>query len=136
MRFTRTLVAILFLGAFLFGSYPLRWICVLLTGIMLFVMLLGSYEGKAVRVPAGRVRRRDDFKRLTDIVRRARPSKGTVARKLIEDRIAEIYANLGRSHEDIRENPPEALRVLRSYDDFLAGLEKALELVGADLNEG
>lgn len=121
------------------GSYVVRWLAVLFLGALLGAFLFGL----EMRVSRPRLKRREGVERKTEVdrvtalIRRAKTGK--VARSLIEESIVHIYATLSddynSTYRSLLSEPNEALKVLRSEGDFLDNLEKALEIVEADLNE-
>jgi len=121
------------------GSYVVRWLAVLFLGALLGAFLFGL----EMRVSRPRLKRREGVERKTEVdrvtalIRRAKTGK--VARSLIEESIVHIYATLSddynSTYRSLLSEPNEALKALRSEGDFLDNLEKALEIVEADLNE-
>ncbi|HDZ36215.1 MAG TPA: hypothetical protein ENH81_04810 [Thermococcus sp.] len=121
------------------GSYVVRWLAVLFLGAFLGAFLFGL----EMRVSRPRLKRREGVERKTEVdrvtalIRRAKTGK--VARSLIEESIVHIYATLSddynSTYRSLLSEPNEALKALRSEGDFLDNLEKALEIVEADLNE-
>ncbi|AIF68536.1 hypothetical protein PAP_00445 [Palaeococcus pacificus DY20341] len=117
------------------GSYPLRWLSVLIASLILLTAFLveaevyyGERKKKKEFVQIGK----SEFQRLTDLVKLAK--KGKTAQNLIENKIVEIYALAEeKSLQDIRKSPNRALEVLRSEGDFLQNLEKALDFIEEDL---
>ncbi|MDK2914942.1 MAG: hypothetical protein PWQ79_1857 [Thermococcaceae archaeon] len=138
----KSLVVILAIPALLaiFGSsYVLRWISVLLLGIILGLFLFGvELEVSPQFFKRGQKKvRASDFERMKLLIAKAK--KGEVARKLVEEKIIEIYATLSENYSGeyrkLKSEPNEALRLLRSGGDFLENLEKAIKAVEADLDE-
>ncbi|QDA30456.1 hypothetical protein FH039_00915 [Thermococcus indicus] len=131
--------SVLLLAATLAGSYLVRWLAVLFLGAVLAFFLFGV-EIKVARQRISRgvkVERKTDVDRTVSLLRKART--GRVARSLVEEKIVEIYATLSDdynpTYHSLLTNPNEAVRTLRAEGDFLDNLEKALEIVEADLNE-
>ncbi|NJE08424.1 hypothetical protein E3E31_07790 [Thermococcus sp. M39] len=125
------------LMAFLAGSYLIRWLGVMIAGVILIVVLFGL-EIQSEYVPRRKrnlISGKSELERLTSVVKRAR--KGKMAREIIAEEIREIYALLSDeyTHFDLKSNLNEALRLLYSEGDFYENLKKALEIVEADLNE-
>ncbi|WP_324735053.1 hypothetical protein VFC49_07715 [Thermococcus sp. SY098] len=125
------------LMAFLSGSYLVRWLGVIIAGVILSVVLFG-FEIQSEYIPRRKrnlISGKSDLERLTSVVKRAK--KGKMAREIIAEEIREIYALLydEYTHFDLKSNPNEALRLLYSEGDFYENLKKALEIVEADLNE-
>ncbi len=117
------------LMAFLAGSYLIRWLGVMIAGVILIVVLFGL-ELQSEYVPRRKrnlISGKSELERLTSVVKRAK--KGKIAREIIAEEIQEIYALLSD------ENPNEALELIYSEGDFYENLKKALEIVEADLNE-
>ncbi len=121
------------------GSYILRWMAVVLTALILAVVLFG-FEVKLRYIPRARFRAREkksEFERTAMLISKAR--SGAVARALIEEKIIDSYAILAENYDReaarLKSNPNEALKALHSGEDFLDGLEKALKILEADLNE-
>ncbi|NJE04298.1 hypothetical protein [Thermococcus sp. MV11] len=143
MRFHRALLivgSVLVLVATLAGSYLVRWLAVLFLGAVMAFFLFGVEMNVARRRRdrEQRVERKTDVDRTVSLLRKART--GRVARSLVEERIVEIYATLSddynSTYHSLITNPNEAIRALRAEGDFLDNLEKALDIVEADLNEG
>ncbi|ADT84881.1 hypothetical protein [Thermococcus barophilus] len=125
------------LMAFLSGSYLVRWLGVIIAGVILIVVLFG-FEIQSEYIPRRKrnlISGKSDLERLTSVVKRAK--KGKMAREIIAEEIREIYALLSDEYTrfDLKSNPNEALRLLHSEGDFYENLKKALEIVEADLNE-
>ncbi|AHF81238.1 hypothetical protein [Thermococcus paralvinellae] len=125
------------LMAFLAGSYLVRWLGVMIAGVILIVVLFGL-EIQSDYVPRRKrnlISGKNELERLTSVVKRAR--KGKMAREIIAEEIRGIYALLSDEYTyfDLKSNPNEALRLLYSEGDFYENLKKALEIVEADLNE-
>jgi len=117
------------LMAFLAGSYLIRWLGVMIAGVILIVVLFGL-ELQSEYVPRRKrnlISGKSELERLTSVVKRAK--KGKIAREIIAEEIREIYALLSD------ENPNEALELIYSEGDFYENLKKTLEIVEADLNE-
>ncbi|WP_456453052.1 hypothetical protein [Thermococcus sp.] len=121
------------------GSYILRWMAVVLAALILSVALFG-FEIKLRYLPRTRFiprERKSEFERTVMLISRAR--SGAVARALIEEKIIDSYAVLAddynREVSGLKSEPNAALRALHSDGDFLDNLEKALEILEADLNE-
>ena len=117
------------LMAFLAGSYLIRWLGVMIAGVILIVVLFGL-ELQSEYVPRRKrnlISGKSELERLTSVVKRAK--KGKIAREIIAEEIQEIYALLSD------ENPNEALELIYSEGDFYENLKKTLEIVEADLNE-
>ncbi|KUH32704.1 hypothetical protein APY94_08770 [Thermococcus celericrescens] len=142
MRFHKVLLVIgsvLVLAATLAGSYLVRWLAVLFLGALMTFFLFGVEMNVARRRRdrEHRVERKTDMDRTVSLLRKART--GRVARSLVEEKIAEIYATLSddynSTYHSLLTDPNDAIRTLRSEGDFLDNLEKALKIVEADLNE-
>ncbi len=121
------------------GSYILRWIAVVLTALILSIVLFG-FEIKLRYLPRTGFtprERKSEFERTVMLISKAR--SGAVARALIEEKILDSYAVLAddynREIAELKSEPNTALRILHSDGDFLDNLEKALEILEADLNE-
>ncbi len=131
---------VLLLVATVAGSYFLRWLSVLFLGVFLAFFLFGiEIQVARPRLKRGvKVERKTDVERTVGLIRKAR--SGKVARSLVEEKIAEIYATLSddynSTYHSLLSEPNEALKALRSEGDFLDNLERALKIVEADLNEG
>ena len=131
--------SILLLASIMAGSYLVRWLAVLFLGAFLACFLFGVEIKVSIPVPERRakVERKTDVDRTVALIRKAKTGK--VARSLIGEQIIDIYATLSDDYNStfrsLRSEPNEALRVLNSGGDFLDNLEKALEMVEADLNE-
>lgn len=116
------------------GSYILRWIAVVLVALILGTVLFGleiklKYRPKTRFTPK---EKKSEFERTAMLISKAR--SGSVARALIEEKILDSYAVLTDS--ELKSEPNAALKALHSDGDFLDNLEKALEILEADLNEG
>ncbi|WP_148883163.1 hypothetical protein [Thermococcus aciditolerans] len=142
MKFHKVLLVIgsvLVLAATLAGSYLVRWLAVLFLGAVMAFFLFGVEMNVARRRRdrEQRVERKTDVDRTVSLLRKART--GRVARSLVEEKIAEIYATLSDDYNSIYHSlltdPNDAIRTLRSEGDFLDNLEKALKIVEADLDE-
>ncbi|NJE30156.1 hypothetical protein E3E38_03705 [Thermococcus sp. 18S1] len=142
MRFHKVLLVIgsvLVLTATLAGSYMVRWLAVLFLGAVMAFFLFGVEMNVARRRRdrEQRVERKTDVDRTVSLLRKART--GRVARSLVEEKIAEIYATLSddynSTYHSLITDPNDAIRTLRSEGDFLDNLEKALKIVEADLDE-
>ncbi|NJE61816.1 hypothetical protein [Thermococcus sp. 21S7] len=139
LNYALAIAAVPLLIAVIAGSYMIRWLAVLALGGLLAFFLFG-FE---IRVPLPgrekpeRVERKTDVERVATLIERAKGGK--VARSLLEEKIAEIYATLSedytRTFHALISEPNEALRALRSEGDFLDNLERALKIVEEDLNE-
>ncbi|NJE05535.1 hypothetical protein E3E36_05135 [Thermococcus sp. M36] len=142
MRFKGHVLAIAvipLLIAIIAGSYLVRWLAVLVLGSLLAFLLFGL----EIRVPLPKrerelkVERKTDIERMVTLIERAK--KGKVARSILEEKIAEIYATLSedynRTFHSLTSEPNKALKALRSEGDFLDNLEKALKIVEEDLYE-
>ncbi|WP_297090388.1 hypothetical protein [Thermococcus sp.] len=125
--------------AIIAGSYMVRWLAVLILGSFL-AFILFNFE---IRVPLPkrkrqlRVKRKTDIERMVTLIERAK--KGKVARSLLEEKIAGIYAMLSDDYDkafhSLTSEPNEAIKALRSEGDFLDNLERALKIVEEDLYE-
>ena len=142
MRVSKSLLAVsvVFLALAVFPApYAVRWLSVLAMGLLLAVSLFGfevdvgrpEFPGKP---PS---ERRTDVDRTVALIGKAK--KGKLARSLLEERIAGIYATLSDDYNltfhSLMSEPNEAMRALRSGGDILDGLERALKIVEEDLNE-
>ena len=142
MRVSKSLLAVsvVFLALAVFPApYAVRWLSVLAMGLLLAVSLFGfevdvgrpEFPGK----PS--TERRTDVDRTVTLIAKAK--KGKLARSLLEERIAGIYATLSDDYNhtfhSLISEPNEAVRALRSGEDVLDGLERALKIVEEDLNE-
>ncbi len=143
MRLSR-LVALLTLFAFLLvfaeGAYVLRWITVLIFGVILSVILFGWELGLPpieLGLSSSSRERRDEVKALSALIEKAKGGKA--ARKIIAEVVADIYAtaseDYGKTYQRLRSEPNEPMRLIMGDGDFLENLERAIELVEADLNE-
>ncbi|MFA4646727.1 hypothetical protein P8X24_05630 [Pyrococcus kukulkanii] len=112
--------------AILAGSYVIRWIFAVLTATILFVYSIEGWEPK-LRRPRQESFSEEEIRRLAKIVARSRYSE--VSRKIIRDHILEAYHLLGYEYPQLRENPPEGLKVLDEHENFINGLEKSLRLL-------
>jgi uncharacterized protein (DUF58 family) len=131
--------SILLLVSVMAGSYMVRWLAVLFLGAFLAFFLFGVEIKVSLPVPElrAKVEKKTDVDRTVTLIQKAKTGK--VARSLIEEKILDIYATLSDDYNStfrsLRSEPNEAIRVLNSEGDFLDNLEKALEIVEADLNE-
>lgn len=143
MRLSK-LVALLTLFAFLLvfaeGAYVLRWITVLIFGVILSVILFGWELGLPpieLGLSSPNRERRDEVKALSALIEKAK--SGKAARKIIAEMVADIYAtaseDYGKTYQRLRSEPNEPMRLIMGDGDFLENLERAIELVEADLNE-
>ena len=144
MRLSR-LVALLTFFAFLLifaeGAYVLRWITVLIFGVILSIILFGWELGLPpieLGISSSNEEKRDEVKTLSALIGKAKGGK--IARKIIADMVAEIYAmdseDYGRTYQRLRSEPNEPMRLIMGDGNFLENLERAIEIVEADLNEG
>jgi len=142
MRFNRYVLAIAvipLLVAIVAGSYLVRWLAVLVLGALLAFLLFGFdiHVPLPKRERLERVERKTDVERVVTLIERAK--RGKVARSLLEEKIAEIYATLSEDYNQtfhsLTSEPNEAIKTLRSEGDFLDNLEKALKIVEEDLYE-
>ncbi len=117
------------------GEYYVRWMAVVFLAFLLGVILVGydvkiPYRGSASDVEY--IKKRPEFERALMIVKRSK--KGS--RKLIEDELLEIhYILTGRNFQELRSNPPPALKAFYSSPNPYEGLKKALKILEAELNE-
>ncbi|RLF85925.1 hypothetical protein DRN34_03980 [Thermococci archaeon] len=122
------------LVAILAGSYLVRWIGVLIVGIILLAFILEEAELPYIsRRREQKRRRKEDFERLAEVIRMAK--KGSVARQILFDSILEIYEILEEDREKAKAKVRE-LKITGSGSKFLEDLEKSLEIVEAEVNEG
>ena len=142
MRFNKYVMAIVALPlvvAIVAGSYFVRWLAVIVLGTLLAFVFFGTEIQTALprREKKKARERKTDVERTVALIQRAK--KGAVARALLEERIIGIYATISEdynlTYHSLISGPNEALRVLRSEGDFLDNLERALEIVEADLHE-
>ncbi|WP_297519683.1 hypothetical protein [Thermococcus sp.] len=142
MRVSKSLLAVsvVFLALAVFPApYAVRWLSVLAMGLLLAVSLFG-FE---VDIGRPEFQRKPPSEKKTDVDRTVtlieKAKKGKLARSLLEERIAGIYATLSDDYNStfhsLMSEPNEAMRVLRSSGDVLDGLEKTLKIVEADLDE-
>jgi len=134
------LTLLAFLVVFAEGAYILRWITVLIFGIVLSVILFGWELGLPpieLGASQSKSKRRDEVKTLAALVNKAK--SGKTARKIIADMVAEIYATVsddyGKTYQELRSEPNMPMRLIMGDGDFLDNLERAIEIVEADLNE-
>ena len=132
-------VALLVALAVFPAPYMARWLAVLAIGILLGVLIF-NWEVAGIIPSLGRsqgVKPKTDIERTVTLIKKAK--SGKVARSLVAEQIAGIYATLSDDYSStfhtLMNEPNEALRVLRSEGDFLDNLERALKMVEADLNE-
>ena len=143
MRLSRVvalLTVLAFLVVFAEGAYVLRWITVLIFGIALSIILFGWELGLPpldFGSSSTENEKRDEVKTLSALIGKAK--SGKVARKIIADMVADIYAtaseNYGKTYQRLRAEPNRPMRMIMGNGDFLENLERAIELVEADLNE-
>ncbi|NJE10995.1 hypothetical protein [Thermococcus sp. MAR1] len=141
MRFNYALaIAVIpLLMAIVAGSYLVRWLAVLVLGVLLAFILFGFeiHVPLPKRERLGKVERKTDVERVVTLIERAK--KGKVARSLLEEKIVGIYATLSddynKSFHSLTSEPNEAIEALRSEGDFLDNLEKALKILEEDLHE-
>ncbi len=143
-RFEVLLVLFLVLVAVLSGSYAIRWVSVVTLGIVLAVFLFSGgrlpviyRELLAREEPERGQRPLSNFERTVRLVEKAK--SGRTARKLVADRIAEMYAmvsdNYNQTFRRLQSKPNRAIQVLYGKGDFLDNLEKSLEIVEEDIDE-
>ncbi len=139
-RLVAFLTLLALLVVFAEGTYLLRWMTVLLFGLILAIILFGWELGlPQIGLEGGSsvTKRRDEVESLAKLIDRAK--KGRVARGIIADMVVEIYSltseNHGEVYRRLRSEPNEPLKLIMSDGDFLENLESALDAVEADLNE-
>jgi hypothetical protein len=143
-RFEVLLVVSFILIAILSGSYAVRWFSVVALGAVLALFLFSGgnlpvlYRGLLAREKPERSQKLlSDFERTVRLVQKAKG--GRTARKLVADRIAEMYAmasdDYNQTFRRIQSEPNRAIRVLYGEGDFLDNLEKSLEIVEGDIDE-
>ncbi|NJE54415.1 hypothetical protein [Thermococcus sp. 21S9] len=119
------------------GEYYVRWIAVLALAVLLGIILL-QYD---VKIQYSSRREEDytrplkpEFERALTIVDRAKAGKG----KLAEEELLEILYILydGKfNYQELRSNPPPALKAFYSSPNPYEGLKKAIKILEAELNE-
>ncbi|ASJ11424.1 hypothetical protein [Thermococcus thioreducens] len=125
--------------AMIAGSYLVRWLAVLVLGALLAFILFGFeiHVPLPKRERLGKVERKTDVERIVTLIERAK--NGKVARSLLEEKIAGIYATLSddynKAFHSLASEPNEAIKALRSEGDFLDNLERALKILEEDLYE-
>ena len=124
---------------FLEGAYVFHWITVLVFGLILSIILFGWEIGLPpieLELGGGEGRKRDEVKSLATIIKRA--EKSPTARAIVRERLIEIYSTASDDYSEtysrLRSNPTKALRILDG-PDFERGLEEALKILEAGLNE-
>ncbi len=132
-------VALLVALAVFPAPYMARWLAVLAIGILLGVLIF-NLDVAEIMPSLGRsqgVKPKMDIERTVTLIKKAK--SGKVARSLVAEQIAGIYATLSDDYSStfhaLMNEPNEALKILRSEGDFLDNLERALKIVEADLNE-
>ncbi|WP_042698193.1 hypothetical protein [Thermococcus sp. PK] len=119
--------------AFFAGSYMVRWVAVLIAGVILLAFVLEETEFPYLPRRRGNVRKKKtDVERLTDIIKMAR--KRTIARQILSDAILEIYEILEDNREKAKARTREIFTSLPE-GSFLDTLENAIKRVEADVNE-
>ncbi|ASJ01953.1 hypothetical protein A3L09_01090 [Thermococcus profundus] len=143
MKVSKTFLALASIPALagiFFGAYVLRWISVVFLSVVTIFYLFGQELRISYTLPQReeRIQRKSEFERSLNMIRKAR--KGAVSRSLIEDGIIEIYMTLSENpaevYQRLHREPNRALLELRKGGDFLDNLERALEIVEEDINEG
>ncbi len=143
MRIRRSfliLIALPLIGGIVFGAYVLRWLSVLLLSVITLAYLFG--EELRIAYPSMHrkevVERRDEVERVTKIIEKAKESP--VSRSILEEQIIEIYMTLSdnqaETYRKLHEEPNEAILLIRKEGNFLENLEKALNVVEVDIDEG
>jgi len=119
------------------GEYYVRWIAVLALAVLLGIILL-QYDVKiqySSRWEEDYTRPlKPEFERALTIVSRAKAGKG----KLAEEELLEILYVLydGKfNYQELRSNPPPALKAFYSSPNPYEGLKKAIKILEAELNE-
>ncbi|USH00358.1 hypothetical protein K1720_02500 [Thermococcus argininiproducens] len=136
MRFNLVFFLVLpfVLIAFFAGSYLVRWIAVLIAGVILLAFILEETELPYIpRRRESKREKRTDVERLADIIKMAK--KGTVARQIISDTVLEIYEVLEENREKAVERTREVFGSSYQGGNFLENLENALKIVEEDVNE-
>ena len=118
------------------SSYIVRWASLLVAGVILLAIFIWEVPIR-YRTPK-RIRKEEngktEFERIVSMIKLA--EKGGVARSLVEDRIIGIYEILeDKGFDEIKKSPNRALRILRQSDNFLEGLEKALDVLEREREE-
>ncbi|MCD6558925.1 hypothetical protein DRN43_02090 [Thermococci archaeon] len=118
------------------SSYIVRWASLLVAGVILLAIFIWEVPIR-YRTPK-RIRKEEngktEFERIVSMIKLA--EKGGVARSLVEDRIIGIYEILeDKGFDEIKKSPNRALRILRQSDNFLEGLEKALDVLEREMEE-
>ncbi len=133
------IVALLVALAIFPAPYVARWLAVLSIGI-LFGVILFNMDVVGVIPRLGRSAQTEvktDIERTVTLIKKAKTGK--VARSLVAEQIAGIYATLsddyGSTFQSLMNEPNGALKALLSEGDFLDNLERALKIVEDDLNE-
>ncbi len=143
MRIRRSfliLIALPLIGGIVFGAYVLRWLSVLLLSVITLAYLFG--EELRIAYPSMHrkevVERKDEVERVTKIIEKAKESP--VSRSILEEQIIEIYMTLSdnqaETYRKLHEEPNEAILLIRKEGNFLENLEKALNVVEVDIDEG
>lgn len=136
MRFNLVFILVLpfVLIAFFAGSYLVRWIAVLIAGVILLAFILEETELPYIpRRRENKRQKRSDVERLADVIKMAK--KGRVARQIISDTVLEIYEVLEENREKAVERTREVFSSSYHGGNFLENLENALKIVEADVNE-
>ncbi|ACS32693.1 hypothetical protein [Thermococcus gammatolerans] len=143
MRIRRSfliLIALPLIGGIVFGAYVLRWLSVLLLSVITLAYLFG--EELRIAYPSMHRKevgeRKDEVERVTKIIEKAKESP--VSRSILEEQIIEIYMTLSdnqaETYRKLHEEPNEAILLIRKEGNFLENLEKALNVVEVDIDEG
>lgn len=122
------------LVAFFAGSYLVRWIAVLIAGIIFLAFILEESELPHLpRRKQGTREKKTDVQRLADVIKLAK--KGTIAREIISDAILEIYEVLEDDRDKAKRRMEEVSSSIHSKGNFLEDLENMIKIVEADVNE-
>ncbi|AHL23381.1 MULTISPECIES: hypothetical protein [Thermococcus] len=119
------------------GEYYVRWIAAFTLAVILGIILIE----KDVKIPYSPRKEesytrplKPDFERALTIVSRAKAGK----RNLAEEELLEILYTLydGEfNYQELRSNPPPALKAFYSSPNPYEGLKRAIKILEAELNE-
>jgi len=132
------LLGILLLLSTVPGEYYIRWIASVALAAALALILVGYDVRIPYRKEASEEFKRPlkpEFERALTIVER---SKKGGSRKLVEEDLLEILYILydGKfNYQELRSNPPPALKAFYSSPNPYEGLKEALKILEAELNE-
>ncbi|NPA48336.1 MAG: hypothetical protein GXO14_06845 [Thermococci archaeon] len=140
-RWKLLVIVVLSVAAILSPNFWMRWILVILLGVLLVLMLFWNVElpdsrPEEIEVPAGL----DEIERVTKMISNSKRHK--TSRRLLMKYLAEAYAMMSGDdpnleYRRVMENPNRALKLVSESggsSEFLKNLRKALDVLEEDIN--